>query len=558
MNQQNAIYYMWLYILTGLAVLVNFSGLFTTIVGPDGTYYAGIAKTIVQRHDYINLYVQGKDFLDKPHFPFWITAFSFELFGFKTWAYKLPGILFMMMGVLYTYRFAKSLYNKEIALWSVLILLTAQHIIISNYDVRAEPYLTGLIIASIYHFYIAYTRNNYWQILWGSIFCAIAIMTKGMFAIIPIGGAIAGQLLITRQWKQLFHLRWLLAIILTAVFTLPEIYCLYVQFDMHPEKLVFNKHHVSGIKFFFWDSQFGRFFNTGPIKGSGDPFFFVHTLAWAFLPWSLLLFAAIYQSVKKQSKQVAQSQWYCLCGSLLTFLIFSASKFQLPYYLNIVFPLFAIQLAAYLYHVTSSKSKYAVQRVQSVVIVLLFVIIAALQYFFKPAALSWITVVLIIVLLLLLMTIPKHTGANDIRKTIIRSVIAAFVVNVYLNLAFYPSLLKYQGGSEAAMFINQHNTQNYPVVQTNDNYNFPFDFYIRGRANGIEPTGNGLIPQPPFYLFSSPHILHDLRAKGWQMTPVKSFDNFWVSMLKPKFLNSKTRRETLDTVQVVLVDQVKK
>ena len=96
-----------LYLFIGLAVLVNFSGLFISIIGPDGTLYALIAKNMVLRSDYINLYDHGKDWLDKPHFPFWLTALSFNLFGFTTWAYKLPGILFMLMGAAYTYLFAK-------------------------------------------------------------------------------------------------------------------------------------------------------------------------------------------------------------------------------------------------------------------------------------------------------------------------------------------------------------------------------------------------------------------------------------------------------------------
>jgi 4-amino-4-deoxy-L-arabinose transferase-like glycosyltransferase len=119
----------------------------------------------------------------------------------------------MMMGVVYTYHFAKSLYNKQIALWAVLILLTAQHIILSNTDVRAEAYLTGLIIASVYHFYKSQNRNSFWHLLLACVFTACAVMTKGMFALITIGGAIVGHLIITRQWKQLFHWRWLLAIV---------------------------------------------------------------------------------------------------------------------------------------------------------------------------------------------------------------------------------------------------------------------------------------------------------------------------------------------------------
>ena len=161
MYKTNAAYtYKWLYFFIGLAVLLNFSGLFVTIVAPDGALYAGIAKNMVLRNDYINLFAEGRDWLDKPHFPFWIAALSFKCFGFTTWAYKLPAILFLLLGARYTYVFAKSLYNKDLALWSVLILLTAEHIIISNQDVRAEPYLTGLIIASVYHFYKANTQKS--------------------------------------------------------------------------------------------------------------------------------------------------------------------------------------------------------------------------------------------------------------------------------------------------------------------------------------------------------------------------------------------------------------
>ncbi len=83
----------WFSLCIALAVAVNCSGLGIPILGPDGALYASIAKTMVQRHNYLELFVQGHDWLDKPHFPFWLTALSFRLFGFQTWAYKLPAIL---------------------------------------------------------------------------------------------------------------------------------------------------------------------------------------------------------------------------------------------------------------------------------------------------------------------------------------------------------------------------------------------------------------------------------------------------------------------------------
>ncbi|WP_448701648.1 ArnT family glycosyltransferase [Mucilaginibacter sp. AW1-3] len=545
----------WLYALVAMAVLLNFSGLFVTIMAPDGALYASIAKTMVLHNNYTDLYAEGRNWLDKPHFPFWLIALSFKCFGFTTWAYKLPAILFLLMGARYTYLFAKSLYNTQVALWSVLILLTAQHIIISNQDVRAEPYLTGLIIASVYHFYKAYQTNSWWHLLAGSAFAACAIMTKGMFAIIPIGGALAGDMIIKKQWNQLFSLRWLAAMILTAIFVIPEIYCLYQQFDLHPEKVVFGHNHVSGIKFFFWDSQFGRFFNTGPIKGHGDPTFFIHTTLWAFLPWSLLLFTAIFQYFKKHGKNVQQAEWYCICGSLLTFLVFSASKFQLPFYLNIVFPFFAILTAQYLSNVSGKKSIRAIRIVQLSIVGLLLLLVVALQYFFVPESMTVLTGVVLFILLIAMIVIPARVTHISWQKTAVTTFMAACIVNLYLNLAFYPSLLKYQSGSQAAMWINQNNPNKIPVVQcihTND-YGYPLEFYLDQPLYTIDQNGVGPLPQKPFLMYGYPDNIDALKAKGWHIDTVKTFDRYWITRLKPRFLNKNTRPSTLEKVEIVLV-----
>jgi 4-amino-4-deoxy-L-arabinose transferase-like glycosyltransferase len=555
MDQLNtANYTKWLYLFIGIAIAINFSGLFVPIIGPDGTLYASIAKTMVLHNNYVELFAFGKDWLDKPHFPFWITAFSFKLFGFKTWSYKLPAILFLLMGAYYTYLFAKNLYNKQIALWSVLILLTAQHILLSNNDVRAEPYLTGLIIASVYHFYKAHINGNFRHLVAGCIFAACAIMTKGMFALIPIGGAIAGHLIITRQWKQLFSWRWLLAAVLTLVFILPEIYCLYLQFDLHPEKMIFDHQNVSGIRFFFWDSQFGRFFNTGPIKGHGDPFFFVHTTLWAFLPWSLLLFTAIFQLIKKGGKNIKAIEWYCLCGALLTFLLFSASKFQLPHYLNIVFPFFAIIAAQYLQQVKTEKNIRAIRITQMAVIVLMLLTISVLQYFFQPEDFSPFTGLILAILFIALLFLPQAITAHAVPKIIFRTLLAAFIVNIYLNDVFYTSLMHYQAGSEIGIWLNQNNPKKLPVVQTGDDVR-ALEFYSDQPIIYMNTDGTGPLPNGPFLLYTPIEVANTLSAKGWHIHPAKTFQRYWVSRLKPSFLNKATRAKELTTVEVVLVDK---
>lgn len=227
-----------LYVVLALAALTNTTGLFDTILDGDSAAYATIAKTMVRHHDFVDLFLDGNDWLDKPHLSFWLTAISFEIFGFSTWAYKLPGVILVQVAAFYTYAFAKLHYDKRVALVAAIILLTAQHIIISSNDVRMEAYLTAFIIGAVYHFYQASRLRSNSHLVAGSLLAAAAVMTKGPFVLLLIGGAISGGLLLTRQWTQAFHVRWIAATLLIFLFISPELFSLWQQFDAHPEKSV--------------------------------------------------------------------------------------------------------------------------------------------------------------------------------------------------------------------------------------------------------------------------------------------------------------------------------
>jgi len=517
----------WL-LITAMVILLQFSALFVPILEPDGALYAGIAKTMVIKHDYWNLYADGHDWLDKPHFPFWMAAISFQLFGIHTWSYKLPAILFLLMGAWYTYRLALLLYDQKVACWAVCILLTAEHLVISNNDVRAEPYLTGLIIAAVYYFY----RRN---ILVGAIFTACAIMTKGLFALVPIGAAIGGQLLFTRNWKELFHPRWLLALVLIALFIIPELYALYRQFDQHPEKTVFGTTGVSGLRFFFWDSQFGRFMNTGPIKGAGDPFFFFHTLLWAFLPWSVMLYAAVIIFIKKWKQQ---KEYYCISASLATFALFSLSRFQLPHYLNIIFPFFAILTAQYILSLQSEKGLKFFRNTQYTIIILLAVAGVVVDLLYKPA-MHYAWLLLAGALCLLYLLLHYWLDKSSRQAVFYRTITISILLNLYLNTILYPDMMQYQSGSEAAAYANTRLPGRRIGFYEDNSYGF--DFYL---AAPVLRYDSGSL-QAPATVFTTPEGRAMLEKQGHTCTLIKSFPHFYVSKLDLPFVRKVTRASTL-------------
>ncbi len=533
----------WLYFFIGLAVVVNFSGLFVPLMDPDAGVYASVSKNMLLRGDYVNLVFQDQDWLDKPHFPFWITAVFFRVFGLHDWSYKLPGILFVLLGAYYTYLFAKKYYDKTVALWAVFILLTAEHILISNNDVRAEPFLTGLIIASVYHFSHALSGKFFRQLAAGCFFAACAMMTKGLFTLIPIGAAVAGQLIMHRNWKQVFHWKWILALVLLGVFLSPELYCLWRQFDSHPEKIIFGKTNVSGIRFFLWDSQFGRFMNTGPIKGKGDPFFFWHTLLWAFLPWAFLMYASLYKKIREGIKQPGNGEWFTLSGSLLTLLVFSLSRFQLPYYTNIIFPFLSLLTARYAVQWMRENNRTA-GAIQNSVAFLLPALALALGLFYRPVVSPVLVYLPLLLLLVIFIFLPRMIKNEKPALPYLRSGLAVLLVAIFLNTLFYPDLLKYQTGNEVACYINK----NYPGIPVSrlGIYMPSGEFYLRQHMTRTDTGAIARRDYPtPSLLFITEAELSQLKSMAVPYEVVKEYRDFHITMLSLKFLDPAKREKEL-------------
>ncbi len=540
----------WFYLLLGIGIFVNATGLFITILDSDGTLYACIAKTITQTGDFINLKVQGMDWLDKPHFPFWMAAISYKIFGINTIAYKLPAFLFWLMGCVYTYQFAKKAYSKRVAQLSALMYVTATHLFISNNDVRAEPYLTGLLIGAVYHYYLAANSKNWIKdMLIASFYTGCALMTKGPFILIAIGGGFIVEWIIKKDWKQFYSIKWLVAIVLVLLFTLPELYCLYFQFDLHPEKIVFDKTGVSGVRFFWWDSQFGRFFNNGPIRGEGDKFFYLHTIIWAFLPWSLLFYMACGWKIKSIRERSRLHEYITFGGGMLMFFVFSMSKFQLPHYINVILPFFCVFTAQYVLQITNSSIVRVVRWIQYVLIVAMFLVMGLLLFFYRPEQYTLAIAIIAVTATGSLLLFNKDALTGAIGK----SFIAVIGVFLFLNTCIYPSLMQYQSGSKAAAFVNDRFTDVGEATMFNEN-SYSFTFYSHKPIFfGNIDTLKAKAKVAPVIVYTNKQGLDSLKNSGFSTNIPKAFNFFHASELTGTFINYRTRESELKQHYVVKV-----
>ncbi|TCD04609.1 glycosyl transferase [Pedobacter frigidisoli] len=536
-------------ILIAIIVVVSSLALFGGVMEPDSALYASIAKNMVLRNDWTNLYVRGADWLDKPHLTFWLAAAFFKVFGINAFAYKLASFLFGLLGAWYVYKLAKAIYNEKTGLISVLIFLSSLHVLISTFDVRAEIYITTFTLAAIYHYYKAHT-NSFWHLIAGSFFAACAIMIKGIFVLIPVFGGFIIYWLLTKQWKQLFKPKWWIAILLILAFIIPELYTLYIQWDLHPEKLFFGKQGTSGIKFFFWDSQFGRFFNNGPIKGKGDKSFFLHTTLWAFLPWSILFYTAVVNLFKKNNRLKLPAESIIIWASaVITFLLFSLSKFQLPHYILIILPQFAIITAVFLQKL-DGKILRIFYNIQMVLAFLIVILLAAIAIIFQVDC-KYFSIGIPVILLLASILIFKGIKTQIL---IARSAFISVGLMIFLSGFFYPSVLKYESGMVAAKWLNEnHPNAKASVLNYGDAYSF--DFYVSGEAKyfwSYEEL-NKFRDEKELVIYASESELERLKTE-YHAEVLKSFEYYHITKLTGKFINAKTRPQVLEHFYLVKIN----
>jgi 4-amino-4-deoxy-L-arabinose transferase-like glycosyltransferase len=316
------------------ATVVYIAGLFVDVINVDAAQYASISKEMLQSGSYLTVKHCGRDYLDKPPLLFWLSALMFKIFGFYNWAYKLPSLLFTFLGVYATYRLARSLYDINVARLAALILYTCQAFFMFNNDVRTDTILTACVITSIWLLYEYTETEKMKHFFGGSLFIALGLMAKGPLGIVVPSLALGIHFILKREWKHIFKPIWLLMLLLVLILLLPMCIGLYKQFG------------AEGIRFFFWTQSFGRITGENEWRNDAGYFYFVHTFLWSFIPWSVLAVYALGDSIRAYIKRRSLPEYISIGGFMLTFAALSLSKYKLPHYIFVVYPLAAIFTAA--------------------------------------------------------------------------------------------------------------------------------------------------------------------------------------------------------------------
>lgn len=530
-------------------LLVYLLGLPVTLLENDSAQFAVMAMRMVQEGDFLTLMKGPEEYLDKPHMHYWLAALSFKIFGIYDWAYRLPGVLGLMLGAYSCHGLAQLYYGKIAGRFAALIFLSAQTIVLSGIDVRTDAVLTGFAIFSIWQLATYLKEGTTISALLGAFGAGFAFSTKGQIALLVIGLCLICQLAYSKKWQRLFNWRVLVGILVFVLTITPMLYAYYHQFDLHPEKVIRGQSNRSGIFFIFWEQSFERLSGEGMGKNSSDYFFFFHTYLWVFLPWPILgilaYVARIQSFFQNKFRYHTSAELLTLGGITLIFLIISFAQFKLPHYMNILIPLYAVLSAGWL---VQWSAQYKIDKwVFGFQIFIYFIYFTATLFLILwafPSGWIW-SVTLLLLCVLGLWWVQALPTQNQ--KTVALGVLGAMILNIGLNAHFYPQLLRYQGGSEMASLVYKKNINPEKIYKITNRHTWAMDFYTLSPLKIIEANQLAELSAQPsrFWIYADEKELETISKQGFRWHKKWEVDNFRITRLQLKFLNPETRDSQL-------------
>jgi 4-amino-4-deoxy-L-arabinose transferase-like glycosyltransferase len=554
LNKNNSIQY-----LVGFLILFVYAGsLFFPLIDKDAAHHANIALYMYEHNDYVSLIDRGKDYLDKPHFLFWTSLLSFKIFGVNTFAYRFPAFLFTLVSVYSVYKLTRHLWDKTTAKIAAVIMATALGMILSINDARMETPLTAGISFALWQLIVYIDKRAFMNLLFAALGTAVAFSTKGWLGPVIIFIPAFFYILLNRKWAVLSSIKTWTFIPLFFLFISPVLYAYYLQYDLHPEKIIRGEGNRSGVKFILWDQLFERYSGFDEGGRNSDYFFLYHTFLWAFFPWSLVAYTAVFFWLRRMfhQKKWRNTAAFAALSFALLLVVISFSKFKMPHYIIMFLPLATLITAAYVRLVLTQKNIAKIflkmQEVFSVLVLLLTIVLN--YYFFWPRnILVWIigSLALIVFVWLLL-----KRNSNKAAKFLYISASMSIMLGFFLNYNFFPSLMKYQGGNELAAIMKKKKIEiaDSSIISL-EFHAHSFDFYRNYNHRLLD--SDSLIKYYPAvkdnYFLLTANIQTYLQKKGFTIEPIVAAKDYSVARLSLKFLNPKTRAAQMDTLMIAKI-----
>jgi hypothetical protein len=529
------------------ALAVYITGLFpeTTV---DSAKYAAVSREIYESGDFIHLKIHGEPYNQKPPLLFWLGAASFTIFGVSIFAFKLLNFIYSFLGVYSTIRLGQLVFDRRTGLIAGLLYLTSEAFFLYNMDVHTDILLTTNIIFAVWQLAEYLDKRKILNLILGCIGIGLAMISKGVIGLaIPVI-AIGGYLIMKRDYRTLFSVKWLIGLPVLLIIVYPTFKGLWDQFG------------IDGLKFYFWSNVANKIHGKQP-GGGHDYSFFFHTLVYIFLPWSLYTYTAFVNDFWKWRRNRTAVRnikaAYCYSVIIVLAIILCVSRQQSPHYLLPAIPFIAIITAKLLSDISFAdlypKTYKWLLIFRNIIVAMLWPLTIIMIVYFFPTRSLLIWIPILIMLLILVYSFLRLK--TRIQKLIIPLLISILVVSFVANANYMPSAIKYHGPIQASYKYNSIASDN-SVLYTYDYDQFETYFYPKNVSFLIhdkEELGNILAEGSSWFITSETGLSN---IKDFDKTIISEqyiFPYKKLTNLSLKFLNPKTRESSLKKIYLLKI-----
>jgi hypothetical protein len=348
---------------------------------------------MLQRHDWVTLYVNGVRYLEKAPLMYWGVATSYTIFGISEWSTRFPLMLGVLTMILCTYGLGRWALGNEGGFDSGLVLATALGPFLFTRFLIPDVAVGLWLTATFWLFLVSLEQEKpaRWT-CWGlAAMCALNVLTKGLIGLVFPIGAIGLYLILTGNVRHLLKLRLISSALVFFAIAAPW----HILAELRNPA----QGHVRGfLWFYFVNEHFLRFLNKRvPRDYDTVPLL----LFWALLvlwliPWTVFLPQSLQEVPLRwkefRSEMTRRQRAYLLFFSWTIVIVgfFSLSTRQ-EYYTIPAIPAMALLVGGWLQRERESASDSRERRsgkTSSAVLMIVGVVIAAVGFallFFSKA-----------------------------------------------------------------------------------------------------------------------------------------------------------------------------
>ena len=307
--------------------------------------YAEIARLMVVSGDWITPQIElGAPFWAKPPLSTWLTAGSFELFGFSEFAARLPAFLLTILTALIIFRIGKTSYSEKTAIITGAIVFTSVLGFVASGAVMTDAALMLATTLSLASFSMTIRDPRPFGRYGLFVGMGLGLLAKGPIALVLIGTPI----FVWSLWHR--NLSWLWR---TIPWATGSIVMLVIA---SPWYLLAEINSPGFLEYFLIGEHWLRFVESG---WQGDLYGHAHAqprgTIWllglaAALPWSVFALYAAARALREKSplRSMAPQQAFLLLWALTPLVFFTFAGNILPAYVLPGLPAFALLLGDWL------------------------------------------------------------------------------------------------------------------------------------------------------------------------------------------------------------------